>query len=116
MLNSKGGLEMLKQFIVVNEEGFQVDAVLLPVDSPEITEFHVSKAYEGYFLPKWDFEAEEWSEGLSEEEVQERLTELDDLSKNLLPSIEEIVNENQKLKLQQEMLEGAVIEMAQLLF
>lgn len=106
---------MLLQYILVNTEGIQEDVVLLNPDNDEISEFHIPQVAEGLFVPKWDFEAEEWVEGLSAEEVALRRAEIEEQLNNQPPTIEALVEENQKLKAQQDYLEGAVIELAQIL-
>lgn len=56
------------------------------------------------FSPKWNFESEEWHEGLSEEEVQQR--ELERIEQENQPS------ESDLLKQENEMLAMAVMELS----
>ena len=71
-----------KEVYLVNQEG-KIIEYLLMTDS-EITEARnegklvIKKGWseKRLFEPKWDFDGEEWVEGLTEEEVQEREQEI----------------------------------------
>ncbi|WP_252229667.1 MULTISPECIES: hypothetical protein [unclassified Clostridium] len=68
---------MYSHKVLVNNEGFVVEECVLLKDNVvqniEIQEgqFLVNYYDKKYIKPKWDFEKEKWTEGATEEEIQE---------------------------------------------
>ncbi|NFE74379.1 hypothetical protein FDC27_08825 [Clostridium botulinum] len=91
---------MYSHKVLVNNEGFVVEECVLLKDNVvqniEIQEgqFLVNYYDKKYIKPKWDFEKEKWTEGATEEEIQEweesnkpkpvQPTEIEVLQKQLL--------------------------------
>ena len=70
---------MKKQVFELNEDGTLKDIFLISDEEIENTDkLIVTEGWQdGLFEPKWDFEQEKWVEGLSDEEVEQRLKEIE---------------------------------------
>lgn len=70
---------MKKQVFELNEDGTLKDIFLMSDEEIENTDkIIVTESWQdGLFEPKWDFEQEKWVEGLSNEEVEQRLKEIE---------------------------------------
>lgn len=63
----------MQLYVVVDDDGYEVDTVLFKVDDNPLPENYVPPNTEKrLFEPKWDFDKQEWTEGLSENEVAEK--------------------------------------------
>ena len=70
---------MKKQVFELNEDGTLKDIFLISDEEIENTDkLIVTEGWQdGLFEPKWDFEQEKWVEGLSGEEVKQRIKEIE---------------------------------------
>ena len=114
---------MLEQFVLVDENGIQVDVVLLNPEIDEITKYHVPANLEGgLFLPTWNFEELKWEEGLSEEEVALKKAEIEEQLANvvtfddLVAENKKLQEENERLKEESEMNSFAIMELAEAIY
>ena len=92
---------MKKQVFELNEDGTIKETLLMSDEEiKESNKIIVTESWQdGLFEPKWDFEQEKWIEGLSNEEVEQRLKEIE-LQRNK-PSEQERI----------EALESALLEL-----
>ena len=69
----------MKQVYELNQDGTLKDIFLMSDEEIENTDkIIVTESWQdGLFEPKWDFEQEKWVEGLSDEEVEQRLKEIE---------------------------------------
>lgn len=70
---------MKKQVFELNEDGTIKEVLLMSDEEIENTDkLIVMEGWQdGLFEPRWDFEEEKWVEGLSDEEVERRLKEIE---------------------------------------
>lgn len=70
---------MKRQVFELNEDGSIKEVLLMSDEEIENTDkLIITESWQdGLFEPKWDFEQEKWVEGLSNEEVEQRLKEIE---------------------------------------
>lgn len=92
---------MKKQVFELNEDGTIKEVLLMSDEEIENTDkIVVTESWQdGLFEPRWDFEQEKWVEGLTEDEVQQRLNEIEEQRSK--PSEQERI----------EVLESALLEL-----
>ncbi len=73
-----------EMYIVVDEEGYETDTVIWNVEEDENGEIIPTPSNyvppndsKRLFRPKWNYDLQEWEEGMSPEEVAEKETEID---------------------------------------
>lgn len=92
---------MKKQVFELNEDGTIKEVLLMSDEEIENTDkLIVTEGWQDrLFEPKWNFEQEKWIEGLAEDEVQQRLSEIEEQRSK--PSEQERI----------EVLESALLEL-----
>jgi hypothetical protein len=74
---------MAKQFVVIDEQGFEINVVLLDTHDSEgkpreIPPNYVPGNTAPLFVPRWDRETDTWVEGATEEYIDQATTVSDD--------------------------------------
>lgn len=96
-----------KMYIKISEDGFMIEPVLVDIVDEEGKEVNIPPLHvlpyseeKRFFTPRYDFEAKEWVEGLSEEEVLEKLAaiESEQQEQQSAPSVKDLETEVAELQ------------------